>query len=211
MKTSFILHLDSISVLSQLNDEQAGQLFKAIYEYQINKEVPQGLDFAIKMALFPFVKQFERDFYKYTKIVDRNIENGKKGGRPKKEPNKPNGLFNNPIKPKKADSDNDNVSDNVNEKVKKSIEERKADFKKSLSIYLDDFGKDLLNEFFKYWTEKNPRGVKFRFEKEKTFDVSRRLETWKANNEKWTNEKTNGIKIQSGVDQAVINKLKEIE
>ena len=31
---SFILHKDSLSILDQLTDQQAGKLFKALYEYQ---------------------------------------------------------------------------------------------------------------------------------------------------------------------------------
>lgn len=42
-----------------------------------------------------------------------------------------------------------------------------------------------LMDFIEYWTEKNPNGRKMRFEKEKTFDISKRLKRWKRNDEKW--------------------------
>jgi len=90
--------------------------------------------------------------------------------------------------------------------TKKSIVERKAEFKNSLSPFLSEYGKGFLNEFFSYWTEKNPRGIKMRFEKEKTFDVSRRLATWKANNEKWAKQKP-GTKEKPMVYNDVMEKL----
>lgn len=67
-----------------------------------------------------------------------------------------------------------------------SIEERKINFAYSLKPFLDEYGKDMLNEFYGYWTEptqtKNP---KLKFELEKTWDVSRRLANWKKQGEKF--------------------------
>ncbi len=62
MKTGFILHLDSLAVLDELTNEQAGILFKAIRDYNLGKE-PE-LDFAMKIAFLPFKNQFVRDFEK---------------------------------------------------------------------------------------------------------------------------------------------------
>jgi len=52
--------------------------------------------------------------------------------------------------------------------------------------------KDELSGFISYWTEKNPNGRKMRFEKEKTFDIHKRLARWKRNIE--TNFGKNAIK-----------------
>ena len=44
MKKSFKLFIDSLDVLDELSDEEAGKLFKAIREYELNeKEVLTGL------------------------------------------------------------------------------------------------------------------------------------------------------------------------
>ena len=114
MKKSFILHVDSLSVLNELTNEQAGILFKAIKDYQngINPE----LDFALRMAFLPFENQFKRDAESYYKTCLRNQKNGSKGGRPKKptETQKTQVVIS---KPKKADSDSDNDSDNENNKI----------------------------------------------------------------------------------------------
>ena len=65
----------------------------------------------------------------------------------------------------------------------KDLEFRKNEFKNNLEPFLEIYGKDLLNDFFRYWTEHNPDGKKMRFEMEKVFDISKRLKTW-SNNEK---------------------------
>jgi len=76
MKKSFILHVDSLSVLDDLSDEQAGKLFKAIFAYQ--KECEVELDFGLKMAFIPFKNQFVRDREKYETFINSQREKGKK-------------------------------------------------------------------------------------------------------------------------------------
>lgn len=52
-------------------------------------------------------------------------------------------------------------------------------------------------EFISYWQEKSPRGRKMRWEKEKVFDVNRRLRTWFKNSRKWKKDSGNKYKITS--------------
>jgi len=75
-------------------------------------------------------------------------------------------------------------------KVKYSIEDRKRDFTKSLQPYLETYGKDLLNNFYEYWTEHGEKDRKMRFEKQKSFGIKRRLVTWKKNEKGFNDEKT---------------------
>ena len=128
MKTGFILHLDSLSVLDELTNEQAGILFKAIRDYNLGKE-PE-LDFAMRMAFIPFKNQFERDLKTYNNTCERNRNNGSKGGRPKKptETQETQVVFE---KPKKADNKNDN--DNNKENIYRAF--------KHLSISVEEFNK----------------------------------------------------------------------
>ncbi|BAQ92796.1 hypothetical protein [uncultured Mediterranean phage uvMED] len=88
----------------------------------------------------------------------------------------------------------------------KSIEDRIYDFKKSLVPHLDKYGKTVLKNFSDYWTEKSPRGSKMRFEKEKVFDVSRRLATWSRNNFNNTNQPT---QADDHLTQHIKNQLKK--
>jgi len=61
-----------------------------------------------------------------------------------------------------------------------NLAERMEAFRLRLVPYLDKYGRDTLNAFYGYWTERNENGQKMRFEMEKVFDVSRRLATWRA-------------------------------
>jgi hypothetical protein len=118
MRKSFILHKDSLDVLDDLSDEQAGQLFKAIKAYQCEGQIE--LNALIKIAFSPFKNQFMRDENKYQNIVDRNKINGSRGGRPnkQKEPTGLSGNPKNPEKPQKADSDSKSDSKSDSEKNK---------------------------------------------------------------------------------------------
>lgn len=72
-------------------------------------------------------------------------------------------------------------------KEKESIEDRKQKFASTLQPFLEIYGKEMLNAFYKYWTEHGPDDKKFRREKEKSWDIERRLQTWKSNESKFNN------------------------
>jgi hypothetical protein len=80
-RKSFIIHHDSLEVLSELTDEQAGQLFKAILSYK--KTGKHDLKGILNAVFIPFKNQFDRDDEKYENISERNKINGGAGGRPK--------------------------------------------------------------------------------------------------------------------------------
>ena len=89
-KKSFILHLDSLDVFDDLNNQEAGELIKTIIKYQRLKHDGMSFDLSeidntlIRVAFKPFKAQFDRDYEKYLSIVERNKLNGKNGGRPQK-------------------------------------------------------------------------------------------------------------------------------
>ena len=78
MKKSFILYIDSLNILGDLNTQQAGELFLAIYNYHLSGEMPS--EFWLKIALTPFINQWERDLEKWERIAEIRKENGRKGG-----------------------------------------------------------------------------------------------------------------------------------
>lgn len=129
-KKSFILHLDSLDVIDELNDQQVAELFKAIIDFQ--KTGKTNLKGLMKVVFIPFKNQFLRDQNKYDTKCETNRINGSKGGRPKKSkdnPDKPKitqRLNNKPKKPyndsdSDNDSKNDSVSDNKNDNKKDSV------------------------------------------------------------------------------------------
>jgi len=82
MRTSFLLHLDSLSILDKMSNDQAGILLKSMYYYQVNGDLPE-LDFAIEMAITPFINQFKRDLEKYKQVIEKRKQAGSKGGKQK--------------------------------------------------------------------------------------------------------------------------------
>lgn len=118
-RKSFVLHKDSLAILPDLTDEQAGKLFKAIYAYQINEEIK--LDQIIKMVFLPFKNQFIRDDEKYTETCERRAIAGSKGGKQKvanasKSKQKQANLAESKNKSK---NDSDSKSDNDNKQKRK--------------------------------------------------------------------------------------------
>ena len=113
-----IIYKSHFEIISKLTDEQAGQLIKKIGNP--NYEISDQLVLGIYMGMsFDFQKQEEN----YSNIVERNRENGKKGGRPKKpittqetqslskKPTEPKGFSENPKNLKDKDKDRDKDRD----------------------------------------------------------------------------------------------------
>lgn len=114
-KKSFVAYCDWIESFEELSDEEAGRLVKHLFRY-VNDKNPEAPDKLTKMCFIPIKQALKRDLNKYETIRERNKENGKKGGRPKK----PTGLSGLNEKPKKAVNDNVSVNDNVNVNEKKN-------------------------------------------------------------------------------------------
>ena len=100
-KKGFVLYYDYMQHLSLLSNEECGLLFKSLFEYGENGNIPQ-LEGAALMA-FSFIRaQMDRDALKYEEICQKRLEAGKKGGRPSNNTNeKPNDFSENQIEPKK--------------------------------------------------------------------------------------------------------------
>lgn len=64
--------------------------------------------------------------------------------------------------------------------AEKSILGKKKEFAKSLEPYLPKYGSELLNEFYRHWTqpENKAKPEYLRWEQETYWELSARLETW---------------------------------
>jgi hypothetical protein len=69
-RKSFIIHIDSLNILDELSDDQAGKLFKAIKAHQLGDEFE--FDALTRIAFSPFKNQFSRDDEKYIKLCEKN-------------------------------------------------------------------------------------------------------------------------------------------
>lgn len=112
MKDGMIIYSSYLEKFKKLSNAQFGELLRYILQYQMDGEVPEIQDLAVSVSFDIMKADLDRNNEKYQKVVERNRENGKKGGRPKNpnglsdnpdEPKKPSGFIENPTEPKKPD------------------------------------------------------------------------------------------------------------
>ena len=131
----FIFYLDNMEMLEPLSNEQLGQLMRLIADYAKTMTLRSADDPAVDMAYRFMSAQIRRDFEKYEEKCRINAENGRKGGRPKRQENaadtpseeteKTEGFYE---KPKKANTKtNTNTNTNTNTKREEKEEEKYKD------------------------------------------------------------------------------------
>ena len=81
------LFADSSATIDLLSDAEAGRLLKALMHY-INADVID-LPGQEKLVFAMLKAQIDRDAANYQEFTDKQRENGKKGGRPKKTQENP--------------------------------------------------------------------------------------------------------------------------
>lgn len=121
MKPGFIIYNDYCEKLSLLSDEELGKLIRFIFEYEKTKIIPK-MERDLLMV-FNFIKvDLDNGTENYNKTCERNRNNGKKGGRPVNNPDKPkkpSGLLKTHLNPKKPiiikikNKLKDNIKDNL--------------------------------------------------------------------------------------------------
>ena len=164
-KESFIIYSSFYKPISILSDKQLGQLFRAIFSYQLGEVV--NVEDDIRMAFEFFKNQFEIDESKYQAKIVEDVENGRKGGNPNFKKGKANPYYkkgkkeitqdnprlseitqDNPrlseITQDKAinDNDNDNDNENVNEKDNVACATTRA---RSEVLSIDEIEKEIIN------------------------------------------------------------------
>lgn len=58
------------------------------------------------------------------------------------------------------------------------LKKRAGVFYKSLVPFVETYGREMIRQFYDYWTEPNKSRTKMRYELERTWDTKRRLNTW---------------------------------
>lgn len=79
----------------------------------------------------------------------------------------------------------DKIEEIYHPKVK-SLEERKQAFIEELRPYLEVYPKEMINDFGKWWLQISPKGRKYKFETEKSFQMSLRLSTWSKRSKQYS-------------------------
>lgn len=196
-RESFIFYRsfsDAIKILPE-NDQLV--LLKAIINYGLDGEKPAFDNNYLSMAWTLIEPQLDAN--------RRKAMNGRLGGAPKGNRNNPNGRRGNKQEPTTTNHNQPNVNDNVNvndnanvnkekdtnvsskknkpslsSKVIKTLEERQKEFSSEIKPYVEEYGRDMCNDFYNYWREpeqgkKNPKMKK---ELQKTWSTKLRLKTW---------------------------------
>lgn len=83
MRDSFVIYTKVSEVIEALTDEQVGQLFRAMVEYEKTGEVSIS-DPVVSIAFIPIRQELDFNNEKWDKTREARSEAGKSGGRPKK-------------------------------------------------------------------------------------------------------------------------------
>lgn len=172
-KKSFLLYCDQIHTVSLLSNDQAGQLFKLILSY-VNDENPEPDTELMRVVFEPFKQQLKRDLRKYTEKQAKNKENAmKRWNATASDPMRADANYADKVK----GTDIDTVTDTDKGIIKEKGEMSFDDFIDAV-YKRDKYKPEMLEEFIDYWTAKGEKERKMRFQKEKLFDIDRRLTTW---------------------------------
>jgi hypothetical protein len=165
-RDNMIIYRSFYEAIKELKPIDQVKIWEALYELGLN-----GIEIelmGIQKTIFTLIKpQIEANIKRY--------ENGKKPKDSKSEAKDKQEIS-------KIESNKNNNKNNNNNN--KSLEDRKKDFSNYLYSFKNtDYSDQLLSDFMEYWTEHGSNDKKMRFEKEKSFGVTRRLSTWNKRSE----------------------------
>ena len=203
-KKSIIVYADWIEQFEYLTDEEAGKLIKHFFRY-VNDQKPIAPDRLTEMSFIPIKQSLKRDLIKWENTLEGRSRAGKASAEAKKalkeaQQNSTNSTsvdFVQHTSTNSTDSVNVSVSvsDNVNKEIN-NIDSRKLKFAHTLKPFLNLYDKEVIRNFYEYWTEPNKSNTKYRQELQKTWSTERRLKTWTENNfnnKNINNEQLTGI------------------
>lgn len=193
-KDSFVFRKEWKDAISGLPDNIRLEIYEAIIEYGVTGKVPT-LNPMAELA-FNFAKAtLDKDSRKYEQICKKRSDAAKRSHEAKAANA---ALAANAAKAADSDSDSecDNEPSNEGERKKKAapaapLETRKEDFYNSLVEFVPKYGREMVREFFDYWSEFNKSKTKMRYELQKTWETNKRLATWASKNDKFDSNGTN--------------------
>lgn len=208
-RKSFIIHIDSLEILDDLSNEQAGLLFKAIKSHQLDSEME--LDPLTRIAFSPFKNQFIRDDEKYLLTCKRRADAGSKGGKAKASNTKQKVA--NASKSKQTLA---NLADSVSKNDNKSKSDSKNKEKSQNKFSDEDLS--LSNEIYLKLLNINPDHKKpnldawandirlMRERDTRTHDEIRQLFFWANNHQFWRSNILSPTKLRQQWDKLIIQR-----
>ena len=93
------------------------------------------------------------------------------------------------------------------------LKKRAGVFYNSLVQYVETYGREMIRQFYDYWTEPNKSRMKMRYELERTWDTKRRLKTRASReniNRRRTNYDTNPEQARQQREQDALNIMRRL-
>ena len=146
MRESFVLYTEYLEHLEILSTEECGILFKAIFAYQSETELPE-MSAAVKIAFSFIKKRMDADTEKYEEMCKKRAEAGKLGGRPKANASgekqmkakKANGFSEKQMKANESKLKQKNPDNDIELDIDiKTLKEKPSKKKAAASAYADD-------------------------------------------------------------------------
>lgn len=220
---TFLLYAEAAPQIDLLSNEEAGQLFKALFHYVADGTELVTDNRVLAMTFAVFKAQIDRGATKYEEICQKRKEAANRKWEIYRSTNESNSMQMDAngctcIQVDANDTREGNNKPNPNpkpnpqnkkESTKKKdaahaaalMDGRKEDFYNSLIPFVTQYGKEMVRAFFDYWSEPNKSKTKMRFELERTWDLPKRLGLWKSR-EKQFNHNGNGTNDNRGTSES---------
>lgn len=199
-KSTFAFHKEWSDALSGLPDDVRLDVYEAIIGYAFSDVIP---DLApLPMAIFLSVKDvIDKD--KATSEKRREAGKRKKAGKKvvrrtvrrktlpaKKNEEDPPPEPSPPPEEKPVIVEKNKQEEPPNVPPPPPIERRQLKFYDSLVPFVEKYGREMVREFYNYWSEYNRSGTKMRFELQPTWVTSKRLARWNLQSKPIQHEST---------------------
>lgn len=218
MRSGFVFYRSWLEAVKNLPREMQGEVLTAIIEY--------GLDGVTTGSLKPITSAMLAMVKPQIDANNKRMENGLKGGRPRKSATNEEPRDNHVStesksketkpKPNKNQTETKQNQSEPKEKDKEEVKEkppkggekkdaaraatlsRKEEFYKALIPYVSQYGREMIRAFFDYWSELNKSESKMRYEQQPTWELAKRLATWSKREQQYeTNRRTNSAKQEA--------------
>ena len=193
---NFIMHQNIIRMSSHLNDEDLGRLVRYFFLYAESGQMPdEEQNLTIAVIFNEWRIHFEYDKKQYEAVSQKRREAGRKRWNKAQDSAQVVHVSTTTPTPPKSDktiattpmADEDIATPSspavkAKKKAKGSpsrdLATRRTDFYQSILPYADQYDREMLNDFFQYWTELDKRRQRMRFEMQKTWETGKRLSLW---------------------------------
>lgn len=209
---TFLLYAEAAPQIDLLSNEEAGQLFKALFHYVADGTELVTDNRVLAMTFAVFKAQIDRGATKYEETCRKRTEAINKRWERYKSIQMNTNEYNSIEENTNEGNNNPNPKpnpQNKKESTKKKdaahaaalMDGRKEDFYNSLIPFVTQYGKEMVRAFFDYWSEPNKSKTKMRFELERTWDLSKRLGLWKSRDNQF-NHRSNGTDDNRGTSES---------